>query len=358
MKMLIFVAVALLAVLPVTGLAQDTPKPAGDKNPEGIPTTKRPNGDDVHPLGNPYLRIEIEEPAERIRIDDDVHLLVSFTNLSDEPLNIKKLWLHPPHELIATRTEGTVNEPSNDPSAPLTPPAVEVRYTHPDWFTTQRNSQIISIPAKSSGTIRMIVPAPKSQGWEIFKSIRVLCFHPSEYIIRVQADHELPGNHDTSSASARVRIRLIPSPWSYVYGGILGSLIAIFFRICYDATRSCCSTATNAEKPKARKSTTPTAPMNPATPIGRWRFFGNFVLIPINWCWCFFANFLTGSFVALLLLLINYRLKDTSMSVNIAVTDFLGAVVLGIFSHKLAKKAYEFVFKARVEMNSPSVQER
>ena len=341
-------------------IAQEENPPApphSNKPTDPNPIPGRPASDGVHSLGNPYLRLEIEEPSDRIRIDDDIHLLVAAINLGDEPLNIAKLWVHPPHELIATRAGGTTEVVGTDSGTPVIPPMVAIKYTHPEWFTTQRNSQMITIPAKSTGIIRITIPAPKLRGYEIFKSVRVLFFHPSEYTIRVQADHELPENHETSSASVRVKIKLVPSPWSYVYGGILGSLLAIVFRKCFDATITYCSCKPTVQKSGSGKPVKPTTTSLPPLALSKWQAVWNLMQRFLAATGCVFAHFLTGCFVALLLLLINYRLKDTSMSVNIAVTDFLGAVVLGIFSHKLARKVYDLVFNATVQLR-PASNER
>ncbi len=134
-----------------------------------------------------------------------------------------------------------------------------------------------------------------------FLNLRLLFFKPAEYEARVIITYKVFDRNETM-IEEKVMVKLDPPVSSILWGSILGSVLLALYIAIYKRNRK-------------------TLPWKKA--LSR-----------------FASVSLTGIVSGIIIIFLLFRFKDLDLPVTIAVTDFFGGLVLGLFTYKLGDWLY------------------
>ena len=170
--------------------------------------------------------------------------------------------------------------------------------------------------------LRMEFPAAKSSWYFPIADFRMLFFKPGEYESRVIVTYKYSDRAETMSEE-KVAVKLGPPMYAIIWGSVLGSLLLSLFIAVYNLMK---------------------------TNFPRRKIFVRFVYVSVN-----------GIISGIILVLLISRMKNLGLPIEITVADFIGGVVLGLFTFKLGDWIYEklvdnkkLMYGAPKEANHPN----
>lgn len=140
-------------------------------------------------------------------------------------------------------------------------------------------------------------------GWDL------VSFTPRKYAFRVQLIYSLNAESSTHRTYRKMEASFQPPLLSLILGGIVGSILLGCFQLIYSL-------------------------VNPATGEGP---FGNIGRKLVDSA----GKTLAGAITATTLLFLLFRMKDLQLPVNLAINDFFGGIVLGLFTFRLGRWLYK-----------------
>lgn len=163
-------------------------------------------------------------------------------------------------------------------------------------------------------------PPAISKWYFPFLNLRLLFFKPAEYEARVIITYKVFDRNETM-IEEKVKIKLDPPVSSILWGSILGSLLLALYIALYKRTKE----------------------MLP------WKItLSRFVSVS-----------LTGIVSGFIIIFLLFRFKNLDLPVTIAVTDFFGGMVLGLFTYKLGDWLYNKLADSKTpDPVQPSAKEK
>jgi len=277
-----------------------------------VPKDKTQNEGKIDATSEKGVFIEMRNETEVRNISDAIRISVKVINRQDSYIDIEKIVLRLPPALEGTRNYATLQQKlSQNPKTDVAsvPPGEE------PWRIDNNSSSIyyFDIPAAE----RRVGLTPNR---------RWLTFMPGEYDLRVEMTWRTDSTAGVTEGSGRIRLE--PDALALMVGSALGSVLLAIFILSYRSTEKASITAW-----PMNNSIPPTIDW-PCVVSGGSRFAlaqGGQALTRV------FSGVLISW---ILLLFLNYA-HDVQIPVTIAVNDFFGAVLLGLFSHSLGKWVYE-----------------
>jgi hypothetical protein len=143
-----------------------------------------------------------------------------------------------------------------------------------------------------------------------FQNLRLLFFKPAEYEARVIIAYKVFDRNETM-IEEKVMVKLEPPVNSILWGSILGSVLLALYIALYKRTKEMLS----------------------------WKItLSRFVSVS-----------LTGIVSGIIIIFLLFRFKNLDLPVTIAVTDFFGGLVLGLFTYKLG----DWLYSKLADSNTP-----
>jgi hypothetical protein len=172
-----------------------------------------------------------------------------------------------------------------------------------------------SLNCGSEKIYRMGIPRVKQSILKTIFDTETLIFPPGSYPIKTEVVLKESGSDEFQSIYATTLISLEPPLNAILRGGIIGALLLALFIPTYKALRS---------KSKTKK-------------IEMSLFSRSLIL------------FIAGSVVATIAILLIHRFDNLSIPITIEVNDFLGGIIVGLFSYSIGNKLYEQLFGSETD---------
>lgn len=302
---LLLLFVGLTALAP-TSRAVDAPAPGA-----GAAAGNGGNGgadDDSQGPSNP-VRAEIADISGGVDVADPLTLTLRIVNnMPDNPVQVTEVYIDVPTRYRTMRLAlGT------------------------DWqriiFPTEKGNDT---RVKTSAVIPINIPEADKAYWGIIPRSTWLCYVPAEEEIRVTVSYTpVGGATGSGTATATTKIKFEASPECIVIGGTAGAFFLAIFAFFYQLS-SKLSTYVWPRKASGAIN------IRESMIVGRRYLWVNGTNV--------FAQFGTGTLTAWILLLFLYYAKNMPLPVTIAVNDFFGAVLLGLFTHSMGQWVYQKLF--------------
>jgi hypothetical protein len=153
---------------------------------------------------------------------------------------------------------------------------------------------------------------PRASHWysSLF-NLRMMFFKPGDYEARVIVTYKLLDRNQTM-IEEKVLVKLVPPVISILWGSIFGSVLLALYIGLYKRTKTAMT----------------------------WK----------NTLLQFVSVAATGIVCGFIIVFLLFRFKDLDLPVTIAVTDFFGGLVLGLFTYKLG----DWLYTKLAEINSPA----
>ena len=308
--------VAPPAAAPPPATRGSTPSRPGNTSPQAGQSAGTQTGG--QPAAVQEVLVEIKDRTYAHNVSDGLRIGVKVVNRTQHRSEITSINLRLPPSIEVTRDPDAIRK--------------ALFKQAPDSNTSESTTEDFGVDANSSRVFYFeIPPAKKTIGLlGLFPNPRWLTITPADYDLQA----EVAWNSDEPSggvAETTARIRIDPDPQALMIGAALGSLLLAVFVFSYRLTEK----VSLAELPRL-------AP--PATGLDWPRIKGsgsNFLLHQGSQA---ITRFWSGTLIAwILLLFLNYA-HDIQIPVTIAVNDFFGAVLLGLFTHSLGRWVYEKLF--------------
>jgi hypothetical protein len=261
------------------------------------------------------VRVQLSGSQEIQSVADPFHLQVKVTNRTGDDIQVSKLRWEIPRSIVATR-----------PDQKLVAGAIS-------WAQGIDVKDAGTLPNHSEQLFDLDMPAIEENWWTLPSNTRMLAFKPGEYPVKVRVEYTIGPSQRISVAEETVNVHFDTTPWFYIWGGILGSMVGVLFEFFYTAARG----LDRYEWPKnERGRLAPGLALRDAVIfLFRWLLGGT-------------AKWLTGSLTAAIVLLFLYYYKNVRLPITIQINDFFGAVVVGLIAHRLGLLVYDTLF-ARAE---------
>jgi hypothetical protein len=167
------------------------------------------------------------------------------------------------------------------------------------------------LPPGSQRTYRLSVPSVEIPWQKYFYETETLLLAPGDYAVKGLVEYHVSGETGRHSMEQTATITLAPPLSAVVRGGILGALFLAIFVPAYRKLRAAkTGQPTRTEKPVAHAIT----------------------------------FFLAGSVVSTITILLLQRLGSLDLPIMITVKDYLGGMVIGLFSYKIGDALYGQLF--------------
>ncbi len=167
------------------------------------------------------------------------------------------------------------------------------------------------LPPGSQRTYRLAVPSVEIPWQKYFYETETLLLAPGDYVVKGLVKYHTSGETARHSMEQTAPITLAPPLSAVVRGGILGALFLAVFVPAYRKLRAAkTGKPTPTEKPLAQAIT----------------------------------FFLAGSVVSTITILLLQRLGNLDLPIMITVKDYLGGMVIGLFSYKIGDALYGQLF--------------
>ncbi|MGH7596174.1 MAG: hypothetical protein ACREOI_07470 [bacterium] len=168
-----------------------------------------------------------------------------------------------------------------------------------------------SLPPGSQRTYRLSIPSVEIPWQKYFYETETLLMAPGDYVVKGLVKYHASGETARHSMEQTASITLAPPFSAVVRGGILGALFLAIFVPAYRKLRAA----------KTGKPTLTEKPMAQAMTF-----------------------FLAGSVVSTITILLLQRLGSLDLPIMITVKDYLGGLVIGLFSYKIGDALYGQLF--------------
>jgi hypothetical protein len=257
------------------------------------------------------VRVQISGVQEMQSVADPFHAQVKVTNRTGEEIAVTKVRWELPRSIVATRP------PLADGSNAVT------------WAQGLALPQPEVLPNRSEQLFDLAMPAIHENWWNLPRNTRMMAFKPGEYPIKVRVEYTVGANRRLSVAEETVRVRFDTTPWFYIWGGILGSMIGVLFEFFYTAARG----LDRYQWPRTERGR-----------LALGLAFRDAFVFLFRWLLGGTAKWLTGSLTAAIVLLFLYYYKDVHLPITIQINDFFGAVVVGLVAHRLGLWVYDTLF--------------
>jgi hypothetical protein len=230
----------------------------------------------------PELTIIAFQPQRSIATPFDIDVVI--TNLTVKDLEIRRVTILLPEAIRATR-----------------------RDTLPETL----EAQVQPLAPGSDRIYRLGVPTMRRSVFEILTDFRTLIFLPGTYVIRAVVEYTETGEAGRQSLSTTYELPLEPPLSSVISGGVLGALLLALFIPVYRVLNAVV---------RARPA--------PKRPVIQGLVF-----------------LAAGSIVSTTAILLLQRLGDLNLPITVDVNDYLGGIVVGLFSYKIGDVLYSQFFE-------------
>lgn len=197
------------------------------------------------------------------------------------------------------------------------------------WFQGITVPQPNALPNGGDELFDLTMPDIHENWWTLPRNVRLMSFKPGEYPVKVRVEYVAGPYHRTSVAEETIRVRFDTTPWFYVWGGIIGSMVGVLFEFFYTAARR----LDQFEWPRDDRGR-----------IAPGYAIRDSIAFLFRWLLGGTAKWLTGSLTAAIVLLFLYYYKDVQLPITIQINDFFGAVVVGLVAHRLGLWVYDTLF--------------
>jgi hypothetical protein len=171
--------------------------------------------------------------------------------------------------------------------------------------------KVESLPPGSQRTYRLSVPSVEIPWQKYFYETETLFLAPGDYVVKGLVKYNVSGKTTRHSMEQTAPITLAPPLSAVVRGGILGALFLAIFVPAYRKLQAVkTGQADRTEKPLAQA----------------------------------LIFFLAGSVVSTITILLLQRLGSLDLPIMITVKDYLGGMVIGLFSYKIGDALYGHLF--------------
>ena len=164
--------------------------------------------------------------------------------------------------------------------------------------------------------VSFAIPYQVSSSFSTLFNRQLLTFMPNDYEVRVVVNYKIPPQRDTA-IQERVKLHIDPPLSSLIWGGVFGSLLLALFLVTYRLLR----------QPSSR----------------------NLRQIAVETLMLTLA----GVVCAIIAIILLYRFKELPLPINIAVNDFYGGIVIGLFTYKLGDWLYGQMIGTSEQNNKP-----
>lgn len=242
-------------------------------------------------------QIELRLLEQSITATDGLDFEVVVSNPTKSDFDIRKILVYFPENLRhARRFQNTNNN-------------VDI------WNEDGAIDLNVSIENIKQGTFRVYrgtLPAYNRTAWQAVVDSGTLFFIPGKYNVRAEAMMNASGFPDQKDQPWATSSVHVTAPLSApLRGGIIGSLLLALFFPAFSYL----------QQRKNQESTYKTHP------IGQ-----------------FFVYVLSGSVVSTTAILVIFRLGSADFPISLQINDWLGGVIVGLFSYPVGNKLYEMLF--------------
>jgi hypothetical protein len=219
----------------------------------------------------PQVAVSANQRNASVTAALDIHVLV--TNLTDSNIFLKNVEVSMPGEFWAARGIREIDEINK---------------------LTENREEVQLNPGNES-LVSFYIPHQRSSLIAPLLNHQLLTFMPNDYEVRVIVTYQIPPKRKTVIQD-KTKIYIEPTLSSLMWGGVLGSLLLALFLSTFRLWK---------------KTTDKTLR----------QIVGEALVI-----------FLAGSVCSVVVLILIYRFKELPLPINIAVNDFYGGIVVGLFS--------------------------
>jgi hypothetical protein len=237
-------------------------------------------------------QVEVSFNQRSISVNGALDIHVRVTNLTENNIFLESAEIYMPGEFWAARGDSHIQSIRN-------------------YTVYEREEQLD--PGNES-LVSFAIPYQVSSFFSPLINHRLLTFMPNDYEVRVAVKYKIPPQRITA-IQERVKIHIDPPLSSLIWGGVCGSLLLALFLMTYRLLRR--TTSKNLRQIAVE----------------------TLILI------------LAGTVCAIIAIILLYRFKELPLPINIAVNDFYGGIVIGLFTYKLG----DWLFG---QMVGPSEQEK
>jgi hypothetical protein len=229
----------------------------------------------------PYLSVHIYQTEASITAALDIDVVL--TNLQSKEFEVDSVVIFLPERMKAIR------------------PTLDVKLI----------KTVESLPPGSQRTYRLSVPGVEFPWQKYFYETESLLLTPGDYVVKGLVKYHASGETSRHSMEQTAPITLAPPLSAVVRGGILGALFLAIFVPAYRTLHAAkTGQPARTEKPLAQAMT----------------------------------FFLAGSVVSTITILLLQRLGNLDLPIMITVKDYLGGMVIGLFSYKIGDALYGQLF--------------
>ena len=235
---------------------------------------------EVSPLTPPELSIAIYQTDKSLTAPLEIY--ITLTNLNPHPYKLQSIQLMIPQAMKTIR------------------PGLELTLLEPD--------KPEELSAHSQRFYHVSISRVKQTFFHWLLNPDTFLFLPDTYRVRCVVEYGV--NETTGSIQGEIPIDLQPPLSSLLRGGVIGSLLLAIFLPIYRFSRH-----------------VPKADWQPENPLLRF---------PLT----FVQIFISGSVVSAIAILLLQRLGDVDLPVTIDVKDWIGGLIIGLFSYQIGDTLY------------------
>lgn len=185
-----------------------------------------------------------------------------------------------------------------------------LRELHADTLPRDIAGGVRTISPGSEILYRLRIPSAKQSILEGFFETRTLLFTPGEYVVSAEVEYVEPPDASPQSMYTTYQLSLKPPLSAVLRGGVLGALLLAIFVPAYRVLHGRTAEATRARSALQQAAT----------------------------------FLVAGSVVSIIAILLLQRVGGLELPVNVAVNDYLGGVIIGLFSYKIGDVLFQQFF--------------
>lgn len=181
-------------------------------------------------------------------------------------------------------------------------------------FKNKINKELHAINAEDERIYSFGIPRVEMPLWQSIWDLNTLLFVPGTYRLRAEVILKKSGQDTgTRSLYASTELNLEPPLLSALRGGIIGALLLALFVPAYRALQQMTSQTVGILARESAKQ--------------------------------FIIYVLSGSVVSIIAILIIHRVGSANLPISISVNDYLGGILVGLFSYVIGNSLYNQFFK-------------
>ena len=238
----------------------------------------------------PTLRLSIFQISPSINAPMDGEILL--TNLTNKTYDIQNIKIHLPQGLLSIR---------------------------PDFKETIRN-ELHSIGGEDERIYSFGVPGVTMSFVDSIVDTKTLLFVPGQYRLRAEVVLKESGNEKgIRSLYATTELTLEPPLNAVLRGGVIGALLLSLFVPAYSVL------------------------YNRRNKLSKTQFTLQSIVCQ------FIVYFVSGSIVSITAILLIHRIGSANLPISITVNDYLGGIIIGLFSYVIGNMLYNKFFDIDIE---------